>query len=1032
MFTRFSSRRFVAGTKAVLFSAWLSISIGCSGSGTPPTTVTAGPADDDTIVVNEDQLSSKGSISGTIAETRTTKDAGDSAEAAQTLPLTIDPAAAVVTFEDVEGQPLRDANGEPYPSVSVDQVGAFFANGMPVGIDFVVVVDVDGDGTADIRQFVKIPADESGVEGRLDNVVVDPLTTLVVAKLRQLLEEEGIDVHDLDISPTAIVTRLVDAFTHLFNETGIDRSLTLDDIENLSPANLEELFEALIPPTVRSGFDTVEGSLALERASELEGVIKAAAEVFLKAGFPIADGPEGIDLSFLADLPNVEVKSIAELFQRDESRPDDGAISPESLRLAPVVYLNTVVEPDRNFVGERDFEVEEDDHRLPLLNEHLLRRMAALHLEDRGITLRNLYRLLTDVDLGLGVRLTYSSPQPFFEGPPAMVFETADGGGVEIDLDFLFFSLNFSGLDDPEASPDLIEAQEANLRTLVRELLSRTVPPSFQRLFGAIVSDRLEGVEQLFRFIREGKAHLPFSRSGPATFFVVADGDQFASRDGVSVNPVTVDIVFGDDYMPMSITHNPSHTGEFFLGFTHETDERHIVELLVRETGRPLHGPQGKPLFLSMENGNLFQPVNGTAFIDFVSDSGTFFPGVPVNVPNPDYGVYEPFDQPLSLASADGEEDFGPTMHLFVLATEPGFHGEPVRIDYNIADDTFTYNPNGRYYLMFVEETESQGLFGLYDIDLNFMPTVHDLTADRFIDIPEVIEEPADDPTIIPDDLDLTDADGDGFPAFVDPDDNDANVVPPFDGDIPEIPSFQLVPDEPTDPIGSVDGGDFIPDFTPVLVSPDRVMGLEIRQEFFAFVFGTEVPNRNFDSRGNPYFDDANGNGIEDEGEFTSDWRPLLFDANDWRATDITRYYRRASGGGITMDEVAFDSSTPKTNDGETLVPRRFLPRLNAFRFGRPNSAINLLTTFLPSEFFNGTQAINEDTEVGIFQALAMINLVMEQVLNVEAAVDHDGPGPIPATTELVDAHLFVIPIGDPFALLINGFEKLSRVRSDD
>ena len=132
------------------------------------------------------------------------------------------------------------------------------------------------------------------------------------------------------------------------------------------------------------------------------------------------------------------------------------------------------------------------------------------------------------------------------------------------------------------------------------------------------------------------------------------------------------------------------------------------------------------------------------------------------------------------------------------------------------------------------------------------------------------------------------------------------------------------------------------------------------------------------------------------------------------------------------MDEVAFDSSTPKATDGEVLVPRRFSPRLNAFRFGRPNSAINLLTTFLPAEFFNGTQAINEDTEVGIFQALAMINLVMEQVFNVEADVDFDGPGPIPPTTELIDAHLFVVPIGDPLALLIDGFEKLSRVRADD
>lgn len=155
------------------------------------------------------------------------------------------------------------------------------------------------------------------------------------------------------------------------------------------------------------------------------------------------------------------------------------------------------------------------------------------------------------------------------------------------------------------------------------------------------------------------------------------------------------------------------------------------------------------------------------------------------------------------------------------------------------------------------------------------MPTVHDLTADRFIDIPEVMDEfPTDDFVFI-------DADGDGFPAEIDPDDNDPTVIP-------------------DDPFG---GFDF---------------------------------------------------------------------------------------------------------------------------------AINLLTTFLPAEFFNGTQAINEDTEVGIFQALAMINLVMERVFNVEADVDFDGPGPLPATTELIDAHLFVVPIGDPLALLIDGFEQLSRVRPDD
>jgi hypothetical protein len=110
------------------------------------------------------------------------------------------------------------------------------------------------------------------------------------------------------------------------------------------------------------------------------------------------------------------------------------------------------------------------------------------------------------------------------------------------------------------------------------------------------------------------------------------------------------------------------------------------------------------------------------------------------------------------------------------------------------------------------------------------------------------------------------------------------------------------------------------------------------------------------------------------------------------------------------------------TTDGVALVSRNFVPRLNAFRFGRPNTAVNLVTAFAPPEFFDGTHALNRDTRIDIFSAVAIMNLVMDQVFNVAADVDLDGMGPLTRQTTLTDAHPFVAPIGDPFILLLNGF----------
>lgn len=1065
----------------------------------------------------------KGIATGVVSDSRSTRESLDTpggSSVGQVLPPDIDASVVSVTVENLEGEPLLNADGQPYPPGSVDGTGEFLIENLPVGIDIVIAVDLDGDGQVDIRHIIQIPADETGEAGHIDNVVVDPLTTLIVARLRELFAEHGVDPEELGISPTAVVQRVVDAFIHLFEESGIDQELSIEDIETLTDGNLEELLEAVLPAIVRAGLETVDGNLALGRASELEGVVHAAAEVFLRAGFPIADDPGGFDFSFLGDLPDVEIKTFDMLFGPPELLDEppatqdlvldqalidqlladgsldalladgttieeliadgtivqliaDGTIDlgvldgiddidgldvldvldvldgidgispdpdfpfdPHLDGEMPVIYISTVSEPDRNFIVNDDFDPDAGGPHLPFLNDRLLGQIARLHLQDRTITVRNLYRILTDESVGLGVRLTYVVPTPMHDGPPPMVFESADGNGVARNMDELFGLLE-AEFDDGSATLEELAAKDERVRQIMREMLAGTVPPSMERLFGAILSERIENVDQLFDFIRKAMVHLPFNRSGPSMFFVVADGDRFRPDAG-EVTAVSVDVQFGPEGLPAHVTYNTSHIGTYYLAYTHETESNNRVELLVRETGRWLHGPHGGPIFLDMGDPAMFDPINGVPFADYVSEEGTFWPGIAVPVSNPEH----------QMGDEGGDGFSGPTMQLYVLATMPGPDGEPVRVDYDVTTGTFSASPAGRYYMMFLEETYEQGVFGLYDIDLNFMASTQDLSGDRFVDSTAVWEEPpppTDEPLLPPDEPLTTDepllppdepltTDGAGTA-----DEPPAGQEAPITGEEP-LPPVEEPPTTTEEPLPPEDGLLPPPEpapepiyfFEPVMVTPAEVVGLGIQAEFFRFVFGTEVPNERFDASGNPYFDDVDGNGVEGPGESTADFRPTLFNPDDWRSTDISRYYRRASGGSVTNQDIDWESPEPRASDGETMVARNFVPRLNAFKFGRPNSAINLLTSFLPPEFFDGTHGFTADTPLGIFQALSTINLVMEQMFNVEAVIDIDGDGPFPAERMMIDAHLFVPPIGDPFVLMLNGFETLSEPRAEE
>jgi hypothetical protein len=816
-------------------------------------------------------------------------------------------------------------------------------------LDFTVCVDIGSDGSCDVQSGVNIPNDDPNAPGtgHVEGAQVDPLTTVTLAKLHSLVEERGIDPAELPISPVALVTRIVEAYTHLFEETGIDDALTLTDIEALDENQLATLFDEVIPAIAQSGMLVARGNLGLAKAKDVDAAALAAAEIFLRAGFPIADGPDPMDLSSLANLPDVEVTTMRQLFDQgdpfgNELPAVDGELAVEPAQLVnepvePTVYLSAVAEPNRNFSDdESDAEAAPGPH-LPVIHDYLLVQMARLRLEGRTITISALHDLLTSLDAGMGARLTYFVFDPNFFGPPLTIFETRDGTGKAIRMDELFGAIFAGGFQ--ELTHEELQQREQEFRLLLQELLSDTVPPSLERMAGGFMSERIVSVEDLTSRIRDARAHLPFSRTGPSMFFVVADGDPF--RFDATVSPITVDAVVSSDGTVSSVTYNPSGEGKYYLMFTEGTEGEGIVGLLVREAGRPLHGRRG-PLRLNMHDETIFAGVNGEPFVEFVSDTGAFFPGINVSVVSSSF-VPAPTDS--TSVSLTEEGSTGPNQQIFVLATTAGPGAEPVRVDYDMITGVATYNPGGQFLLQFLPETQDRGQFLLFN---------------------EQTGRPA----------------GGTF--------NQAGLI---------------------------------------LVSFDAVIGLPIARQTFTHAFGTEVANPRYNSDSDPFFDDINGNGVQDSDEPTAPFRPTLFRADDWRSTDIRMYYRRSdNNAGVTFEDVDFASQTPQTLDGVALVARNYLPRLNAFRFGRPNTALNLLTAFLPPEFFDGIHALTGETALDVLGAIAVLNLMMDQVHNVQAVIDVDGIGPLTSQNVLVDAHIFVPPVGDPFVLLLKGFFDRSVV----
>lgn len=888
--------------------------------------------------VKNDALNFKGALTGSAFSVSSTDAAtGDSSKTATFQ----DNSAIRGWLEDLDGNRLVDASGNPYPVFSLTNSG-FALSGLPVGVDIIVRIDLDNDGNPDLTTVVHIPvANADTQDGSLEGVKVDPLSTLAFAKIVAALGDGGIGAKDFGVSLYTLISRTREAFENLFSESGIDQQIDFESLRGRSLGELAGLFDQTIPSGAQVAVRIAQSTIAVRKATTADGMIQAIAPVLLQGGFMLADFPGGADLSFLNTTPNVV--SFATYFGDFGNGPDneqgpqngrgfaeDPSNVPSGNYPAVTLYFSNAGEPNRNNPYD-DF-----DSRLPdgpVFNDRIITRIAQSFLNGRTITMAQLHQLITDAQVGMGMRFVYRRYDAQI-GHEVEVFTTADGNGVVKDFDAFRQSLQTAGLFD-ETTPFLTAEKIATVRTLLANFLANTAAPTFEQLFQGILVSPLPSAEAYGAFIRGQRAHLPYSLSGPSKLYVVANENPYEVQGAAAI---TVDATFNPNGgAPQIISYNSAGTGRFYLGFGPQSGQGQYVSLVDRTTGRFARLHNGRTIWVRLSDTSVFAPVNGTAFADEFGQTIMNLPYAPVlNVPNPN------FDPSMSPDPSTNAPDF----QVLVLMDGYDVDSEPVRVNY--ANNNAVYSPSGEFYLE-----------------------------------PDFGQASPENPRATP--LFLRRANGE----FLETTPGNAN--------------------------------------TRVTVLVDNIENLQLVLEQHTVTFGVEVANPAFDPNGAPFFDDINNNGTQDSGEPVFTHRELLFNPADWRSTNIQSYYRRADNGQApSINDVNFQSDTPKLNNGVELVPRNLRGRMNAWRYGKPNVSMSLLTNFSPANFFDGTQAFNAETELNILQSLAIMNLVFDQVKTVTVTVDWDGPGPLPAIQDTLQTDSFTAPIGDPLQLIMDGFETLA------
>lgn len=196
------------------------------------------------------------------------------------------------------------------------------------------------------------------------------------------------------------------------------------------------------------------------------------------------------------------------------------------------VFRSTVIEVDRNFASNQD---QIQDHGPGLIvHKHALERMAGLAFQNKTLSLGDLYTLVTDLDMGMGMRLTYGVPMPPpapgqepGNTPPPMMFQSADRYGVAVGVFAREERIHQIWESGGLLSEEQRAAQEAAVRAAIQEALAATQAPSMEQLFGGLVTGyEFITIEKLSARIRNARSHIPFNWSGRpnCTFWPTATG----------------------------------------------------------------------------------------------------------------------------------------------------------------------------------------------------------------------------------------------------------------------------------------------------------------------------------------------------------------------------------------------------------------------------------------------------------------------------------------------------------------------------
>ncbi len=675
---------------------------GCPGLGpTPGNTGDGGTTGGDT---SADALSYRGQVSGTVSLESTSTEANGAASRKTDLRALISPATA--WFTTVDGDTLLDEQGNPYPTFQIGTDGSFSAGELPVGVDLVLNVDIDGDGTADLQTVFSIAADPTSGDqsGEQTGVVCDPLSTLALAKLQEAFSSGGGGgAGKAPLSLFALLQRTRAAFAQLFENGGLEVVITLSDL--LGGGNRADLFDRLVPESARRGMEMAGKAALLSSATDIDGVMQAVCPILLKGGFAIVQY-EGSQTSveFLEGLEGVESISVEEFFALVERGSDDRFEDDDNSQSDPIgddfggelpagtVYFASLSESNRNFPGSDEGQTVRGG---PLLSSDALAELADMYLQEKTVSFEQVYTLITDPATGLGARLTY---RPL--GAPGAArlprFVTEDGAGFAVNLGQFLARVRDLGLSSPLPGP--FRAQLGELRRAIKTLLQETRTPPIELLWGELL-DFQGSADQFTDVLVSSRAHLPFSRTGPSELWVLANRNSPTDAD-----PITVDVTLGPDSEISSVEYNTAGNGAYWLQHGPRERDGFFVHFVSTTTGRLLRIADGRPALGNLEDEEVLGEVGSASFFDAFVKTETVYPGGPLNVPNPDFDPTQP----------PSPESNPPTIIVFVLQDQPAPRGEPVRVQWS--DGAATLAEDG-YYLWLTPEASTDGVFTLLTTD---------------------------------------------------------------------------------------------------------------------------------------------------------------------------------------------------------------------------------------------------------------------------------------------------------------------------